>query len=94
MGVQSFDAGLLEACGRAHSLADVYQAVEVLRKTEMDNFSIDLMRYFCSVKGANPDSWGLKGSCTRTGWVGFAALLIDCFSADPFLTRRFSFLKN
>lgn len=44
MGVQSFDAGLLEACGRAHSLSDVYQAVEVLRKAGMDNFSIDLMR--------------------------------------------------
>lgn len=46
MGVQSFDAGLLEACGRAHSLADVYQAVELLRKAKADNFSIDLMRYF------------------------------------------------
>ncbi|CBJ30711.1 coproporphyrinogen III oxidase [Ectocarpus siliculosus] len=43
MGVQSFDAGLLEACGRAHSLADVYQAVELLRKAKVDNFSIDLM---------------------------------------------------
>ncbi|CAN0145574.1 unnamed protein product, partial [Ectocarpus fasciculatus] len=43
MGVQSFDAGLLEACGRAHSLADVYQAVELLRKANADNFSIDLM---------------------------------------------------
>eukprot|EP00752_Nemacystus_decipiens_P017486 g15677.t1 len=43
MGVQSFDAGLLKACGRAHSLTDVYQAVEVLRKAGMHNFSIDLM---------------------------------------------------
>eukprot|EP00903_Cladosiphon_okamuranus_P015355 g14181.t1 len=43
MGVQSFDADLLEACGRAHSLADVYQAVEVLRKAGLDNFSIDLI---------------------------------------------------
>lgn len=44
MGVQSFDAGLLKSCGRAHSLADVYQAVQLLRQAEMDNFSIDLMR--------------------------------------------------
>lgn len=44
MGVQSFDTGLLEACGRAHSLADVYEAVRLLRQAKMDNFSIDLMR--------------------------------------------------
>lgn len=55
MGVQSFDAGLLEACGRAHSLADVYQAVELLRKAKVDNFSIDLMRYFASCFGSQPD---------------------------------------
>lgn len=46
MGVQSFDAGLLAACGRAHSLPDVYHAVEVLRKANVENFSIDLMRCF------------------------------------------------
>lgn len=55
MGVQSFDAGLLEACGRAHSLTDVYQAVELLRKAKVDNFSIDLMRYFGILLGSQPD---------------------------------------
>lgn len=44
MGVQSFDAGLLQACGRAHSLEDVYEAVELLRRSGVENFSIDLMR--------------------------------------------------
>lgn len=74
MGVQSFDAGLLEACGRAHSLADVYQAVEVLRKAAMDNFSIDLMR--CpSSGGGNQDSWGVVVACSADPVLTRAFLL-------------------
>ncbi|CAM9168800.1 unnamed protein product, partial [Sphacelaria rigidula] len=43
MGVQSFDTDLLQSCGRAHSLQDVYDAVGVIRKAGVKNFSIDLM---------------------------------------------------
>lgn len=49
MGVQSFDAGLLESCGRAHSLQDVYDAVQVIRQAGINNFSIDLMRCVTSI---------------------------------------------
>lgn len=45
MGVQSFDTELLKACGRAHSLGEVYDAVALLKKAGVKNFSIDLMRY-------------------------------------------------
>ncbi|CAM9264081.1 unnamed protein product, partial [Hapterophycus canaliculatus] len=54
MGVQSFDAGLLKACGRAHSLPEVYQAVELLRKAKMENFSIDLMS---GLPGQTVEQW-------------------------------------
>ncbi|CAM9542296.1 unnamed protein product [Scytosiphon promiscuus] len=54
MGVQSFDAGLLKACGRAHSLPEVYQAVELLRKANMENFSIDLMS---GLPGQTVEQW-------------------------------------
>lgn len=85
MGVQSFDASLLEACGRAHSLDDVYQAVEVLRQAGMDNFSIDLMRYlflFSRVQTQIRRGWGRM--CTRP-------LLMMAFVcvADRGLTKRF-----
>lgn len=45
MGVQSFDSELLSACGRAHSLVDVYKALDVIKNAGLDNFSIDLIRY-------------------------------------------------
>lgn len=83
MGVQSFDAGLLEACGRAHSLTDVYQAVEVLRKAGMDNFSIDLMRYIFPGIQCRPRftvDEGARG-VFGVGFAGFAGF------ACPVITR-------
>jgi coproporphyrinogen III oxidase-like Fe-S oxidoreductase len=43
MGVQSFDAGLLQACGRAHTLEDVYAAVALLHAAKFTNFGLDLI---------------------------------------------------
>ena len=43
LGVQSLDDALLEACGRFHRVADVYQAVEWLHQVGMENWSLDLI---------------------------------------------------
>ncbi|HZG57377.1 radical SAM family heme chaperone HemW [Paenibacillus sp.] len=42
-GVQSFDAGLLHAIGRIHSVDDVYRSVDNARAAGFDNVSIDLI---------------------------------------------------
>lgn len=43
MGVQSFDAGLLEKIGRTHSNEHVYKAIETAKQVGFTNISIDLM---------------------------------------------------
>ncbi|WP_315791535.1 radical SAM family heme chaperone HemW [Fischerella sp. JS2] len=43
LGVQAFDADLLQACGRSHSVNDIYQAVELISQVGFPNFSIDLI---------------------------------------------------
>ncbi|MGL5078755.1 MAG: radical SAM family heme chaperone HemW, partial [Waterburya sp.] len=43
LGVQTFDEELLKVCGRSHTLADVMEAVEIIKQLEIDNFSLDLI---------------------------------------------------
>ncbi|HEY9769177.1 MAG TPA: radical SAM family heme chaperone HemW [Coleofasciculaceae cyanobacterium] len=43
LGVQTFDESLLKVCGRSHTLADVMQAVDVIKQLGIDNFSLDLI---------------------------------------------------
>ncbi len=43
LGVQTFDEELLKVCGRSHTLADVMQAVKIIKQLEIDNFSLDLI---------------------------------------------------
>ncbi|XGV95312.1 MAG: radical SAM family heme chaperone HemW [Leptolyngbya sp. BL-A-14] len=43
LGVQAFQPALLQACGRSHTVADVYQAVEWVRQAGFENFSLDLI---------------------------------------------------
>ncbi|KAF1300158.1 radical SAM family heme chaperone HemW [Enterococcus sp. JM9B] len=43
MGVQTFDDQLLKKIGRKHSAADVYQTIDLLKKEQFDNVSIDLI---------------------------------------------------
>ena len=43
MGVQSFRAALLESCGRAHGLNEVYEAVEAIHASGLRNWSLDLI---------------------------------------------------
>ncbi|WP_422632155.1 radical SAM family heme chaperone HemW [Stenomitos frigidus] len=43
IGVQAFQSELLQACGRSHTVADVYQAVKWVQEAGFENFSLDLI---------------------------------------------------
>ena len=43
LGVQTFDEQLLKACGRSHTLAEVMQAIDIIKQLQVDNFSLDLI---------------------------------------------------
>jgi putative oxygen-independent coproporphyrinogen III oxidase len=43
LGAQAFQDQLLQACGRTHSAADIYEAVELLRQRGCQNISLDLI---------------------------------------------------
>lgn len=47
VGVQAFDDTLLEACGRAHGLAEVEAALEALQVAGVANWSMDLISGAC-----------------------------------------------
>ncbi|KAJ7559240.1 hypothetical protein O6H91_04G075600 [Diphasiastrum complanatum] len=54
VGVQSFNEKLLKACGRAHSLKDVYDAIEIIHSSSLDHWSLDLI---ASLPFLTPDLW-------------------------------------
>ena len=43
LGVQAFQDELLQACGRSHSVAEIFEAVEIVRSAGIVNFSLDLI---------------------------------------------------
>lgn len=43
LGVQAFQANLLQTCGRSHSVADIYRAVDLMQQAGVKNFSLDLI---------------------------------------------------
>jgi len=43
LGVQSFDDSILKGCGRAHSSADVENALQLLQTVGFENISLDLI---------------------------------------------------
>ncbi|MDM7325810.1 MAG: radical SAM family heme chaperone HemW [Thermosynechococcus sp. Uc] len=43
LGVQAFDDELLRLCGRSHTVAEVEQAVEMIHRAGVENWSIDLI---------------------------------------------------
>ena len=43
MGVQTFDADLLERIGRIHTREQIFKSVEILRAAGIDNLNLDLM---------------------------------------------------
>jgi putative oxygen-independent coproporphyrinogen III oxidase len=70
VGVQSFDEALLEVCGRAHGVADVYRAIEAVYAADVPTWSLDLMS-------------GLPG-LTETGWETTLAVALD--AAPPHIS--------
>ncbi len=43
LGAQAFQDELLQRCGRTHTVADIYRAVEMLRQVGVVNYSLDLI---------------------------------------------------
>jgi putative oxygen-independent coproporphyrinogen III oxidase len=43
IGVQAFQDQLLQLCGRSHTVSDIYQAVELLHRGGISNWSLDLI---------------------------------------------------
>ncbi len=43
IGVQAFQDDLLQLCGRSHTVADIYQAVELIHQGDIANWSLDLI---------------------------------------------------
>jgi putative oxygen-independent coproporphyrinogen III oxidase len=43
IGVQAFQDQLLHLCGRSHTVSDIYQAVELLHRGGISNWSLDLI---------------------------------------------------
>jgi putative oxygen-independent coproporphyrinogen III oxidase len=43
IGVQAFQDNLLTVCGRSHTVADIYTAVELLHQSGVQNWSLDLI---------------------------------------------------
>lgn len=43
LGVQAFEENLLQACGRSHSVADIFAAVDLIRQVGIPEFSMDLI---------------------------------------------------
>lgn len=54
LGVQAFQENLLKACGRAHGVEEVYEALEILKSCEVENWSIDLIS---SLPHQTPQTW-------------------------------------
>jgi oxygen-independent coproporphyrinogen-3 oxidase len=54
MGVQSFDASLLERLGRIHSREMIFKSFDVLRAAGFDNLNVDLM---FAIPGQTMEMW-------------------------------------
>lgn len=54
LGVQAFQEELLKACGRAHGLKEVYEAIEIVKLCGVENWSMDLIS---SLPHQTPEMW-------------------------------------
>ena len=43
LGIQTFDEKLLQICGRSHTVKDIFQAIDIIKKLSIKNFSLDLI---------------------------------------------------
>lgn len=54
LGVQAFQEELLKACGRAHGLKEVHEAIEIVGLCGVENWSMDLIS---SLPHQTPQMW-------------------------------------
>lgn len=54
VGAQAFQDELLQTCGRAHDVCDIYKAIEAMHAADMPTWSLDLMS---GLPGLTMDSW-------------------------------------
>ncbi|XP_076881647.1 uncharacterized protein LOC143529829 [Bidens hawaiensis] len=54
LGVQAFQDELLKACGRAHGVEEVYEAIEIVRACGVGNWSLDLI---ASLPNQSEEMW-------------------------------------
>ncbi|XP_007037875.2 PREDICTED: oxygen-independent coproporphyrinogen-III oxidase-like protein sll1917 [Theobroma cacao] len=54
LGVQAFQDELLKACGRAHGVNEVYEAIEIVNSCGVENWSLDLIS---SLPHQSPQMW-------------------------------------
>lgn len=43
LGVQAFQDELLKSCGRAHAVDEIFEAVEIVKSSGIENWSLDLI---------------------------------------------------
>ncbi|KAK6924720.1 Radical SAM [Dillenia turbinata] len=61
LGVQAFQEELLKACGRAHGLREVYDAIKIVKSSGVENWSLDLIS---SLPHQTIDMWEDSLRCT------------------------------
>ncbi|XVF54622.1 hypothetical protein PTKIN_Ptkin05aG0196300 [Pterospermum kingtungense] len=54
LGVQAFQEELLKACGRAHGVKEIYEAIEIIGSCRVENWSLDLIS---SLPNQTPKMW-------------------------------------
>ncbi|XP_071903627.1 uncharacterized protein [Coffea arabica] len=54
LGVQAFQDGLLKACGRAHGVKEIYEAIDIVKACGVENWSLDLIS---SLPHQTPEMW-------------------------------------
>ncbi|CAA3016714.1 uncharacterized protein LOC111399480 [Olea europaea var. sylvestris] len=54
LGVQAFQEELLKACGRAHGVKEIHEAVDIVKSCGVENWSVDLIS---SLPHQTPDMW-------------------------------------
>ena len=54
LGVQAFQDELLKACGRAHGLNEVFEAIDIVESCQVENWSMDLIS---SLPNQTPEMW-------------------------------------
>ncbi len=78
LGVQCFDDAVLRAIGRRQTVADVEQALQMVRAAGFENFGLDLI---AGLPGLTPEAW--RVSLARACDLGAVHLSVYALSIEP-----------